>query len=88
MLKAPDHVFTLDAIREVYPDARLVFVHRDPLKVLPSVARLTEILRRPFARSIDRMRIGRQISQDWSLGMQRIIEASAPGWRSARAIAR
>jgi hypothetical protein len=79
VLKSPDHVFTLDAIRAVYPDARLVFVHRDPLKVLPSVARLTEILRRPFARHVDRLRIGQQIRRDWSLGMRRIIEASAPG---------
>jgi Sulfotransferase family len=54
VLKCPDHVFALAAIREVYPDARLVFVHRDPLAVLLSVARLTETLRRPFTRSIDK----------------------------------
>jgi hypothetical protein len=30
VLKCPDHVFALAAIRSVYPDARLVFVHRDP----------------------------------------------------------
>jgi hypothetical protein len=41
VLKCPDHVFCLDAIRAVYPDARMVFVHRDPLKVLLSVTRLT-----------------------------------------------
>ena len=38
VLKCPDHLFALDAIRAVYPDARLVFVHRDPVKVLLSVA--------------------------------------------------
>src|SRR5215472_8906007 len=36
VLKCPDHVFALAAIRTVYPDARLVFVHRDPLAVLLS----------------------------------------------------
>jgi hypothetical protein len=46
ILKTPDHIFALDALREVYPDARFIFVHRDPMKALPSVARLTEILRR------------------------------------------
>src|SRR5262249_38317778 len=29
VLKCPEHVFALRAIRTVYPDARLIFVHRD-----------------------------------------------------------
>ena len=76
VLKSPDHIFALDALREVYPDARFVFVHRDPMKVLPSVARLTEILRQPFTRSIDRQQIGRQVSDRWELGSKLLIEAA------------
>ncbi len=76
MLKSPDHIFALDALRKVYPDARFVFVHRDPMKVLPSVARLTEILRQPFTRKIDRIQIGRQVSERWELGSKLLIEAS------------
>jgi hypothetical protein len=53
VLKCPEHVFALRAIRTVYPDARLIFVHRDPVKVLLSVAHLTEVLRRPFTRQLD-----------------------------------
>lgn len=68
VVKCPDHLFALDAIRAVYPDARITFVHRDPLKVLASVARLTEIVRKPFTRSIDRARIGRQESDRWLEG--------------------
>ena len=75
LLKCPDHVFALDAIRTVYPDARLVFVHRDPLKVLPSNAKLTEILRQPFTRSIDRIRLGQHESDYWLGGTARMIEA-------------
>ena len=59
VVKCPEHLFALDAIRAVYPDARLVFVHRDPVKVLLSVAKLTEVLRRPFTRRLDRREIGR-----------------------------
>ena len=59
VVKCPDHLFALDAIRSVYPDARLVFVHRDPVKVLLSVAKLTEVVRRPFTRRIDPAEIGR-----------------------------
>jgi hypothetical protein len=76
ILKSPDHIFALEALCEVYPDARFVFVHRDPMKVLPSVARLTEILRQPFTRKIDRLQIGQQISNRWELGSKLLIEAS------------
>src|SRR5215472_2673821 len=72
ILKSPDHLFALDDIRKVYPDARLVLVHRDPVRVLASVAKLTEVLRRPFARSIDRIGIGREVSASWLDGAQRM----------------
>lgn len=74
VLKCPDHLFSLGAIRAVYPDARLVFVHRDPVKVLLSVSRLTEVLRQPFARRIDRVEIGRQESLRWLDGTRRMTE--------------
>lgn len=48
-----------------------MFVHRDPLKVLPSVARLTEVLRAPFTRRVDRADVG-----DWLAGAARMVEAS------------
>ena len=76
VLKCPDHVFALTAIRTVYPDARLVFVHRDPLAVLLSVARLTETLRRPFTRSIDKAEIGRQDSNRWLEATELMISAA------------
>ncbi len=76
VLKCPDHVFALDAIRAVYPDARLVFVHRDPLAVLLSVARLTETLRRPFTRSTDKAEIGRQDSDRWLAATELMIAAA------------
>jgi hypothetical protein len=76
VLKCPDHVFALAAIRAVYPDARLVFVHRDPLAVLLSVARLTETLRRPFTRSIDKIEIGSQDSDRWLAATELMIAAA------------
>jgi|SRR5579862_1217912 len=77
VLKSPDHVFALNAINAVYPDAALVFVHRDPVRVLASVAKLTEVLRRPFARSIDLVDIGRQVCASWLDGAQRMMRAAA-----------
>lgn len=40
VLKYPKHVFALDALIAVYPDAKLIWTHRDPMKILPSVASL------------------------------------------------
>jgi hypothetical protein len=73
VVKCPDHLFALDAIRTEYPDARLVFVHRDPVKVLLSVAKLTEVLRRPFTRRLDPREIGRQESARWLQGTQQMV---------------
>lgn len=74
VLKSPDHVFALDALRAAYPDARVVFLHRDPLKVLPSVAHLTEILRAPFTRRLDRAAIGRTVVEDWASGAAAMVQ--------------
>jgi hypothetical protein len=38
VLKAPSHLPALPTLLAVYPDARVVVTHRDPLKILPSVA--------------------------------------------------
>jgi len=77
VLKCPDHVFALDAIRRVYPDAGLVFVHRDPVNVLLSVAKLTEVLRAPFTQRHDPTEIGRQESARWLEGTRRMMRAEA-----------
>ncbi|MBV8978970.1 MAG: sulfotransferase [Alphaproteobacteria bacterium] len=61
VLKSPDHIHALDAIGTVYPDRELVFVHRDPLRVAASAMKLTEVVRQPFTRHIDRREIGRQV---------------------------
>jgi hypothetical protein len=40
VLKAPSHLAALPALFAVYPDARVVLTHRDPVKVLGSLASL------------------------------------------------
>jgi hypothetical protein len=73
VLKCPEHLFALPSIRAVYPDARLVFVHRDPVKVLLSQARLTEVLRRPFTRRLDPRTLGPDESRRWLDGTLRMM---------------
>ena len=68
VLKSPDHIFALDDIRQVYPDARFIFMHRSPLDVLPSLTKLTEVLRAPFTRTVNRSAIGEQVTERWVRG--------------------
>ncbi len=76
VLKCPDHIFALDALHNVYPDVDLVLVHRDPVAVLASVARLTEVLRRPFSRRVDRIEVGREDSDRWLEAADLMIAAA------------
>jgi hypothetical protein len=79
VLKCPDHIFALSALRAVYPDANVVFVHRDPVAVLASVARLTEVLRRPFTRQVDRFAVGREDSNRWLAATELMVAAADEG---------
>jgi hypothetical protein len=79
ILKSPDNVFALDAIRAEYPDAKIVFLHRDPLNVVASCSKLTELLRRPFARQVDRAEVGRQVSARLVESTVRMTEAASRG---------
>ena len=45
VLKSPVHLHNLDPLLAVYPDARLIVTHRDPLAILGSVTSLIATLR-------------------------------------------
>ncbi|HEX4492405.1 MAG TPA: sulfotransferase [Acidimicrobiia bacterium] len=48
-LKSPHHAIALDALTAVYPDARLVLVHRDPVVLCASVCSLIATLSGTFS---------------------------------------
>jgi hypothetical protein len=47
-LKSPHHAIALDALTAVYPDARLVYLHRDPVAVATSACSLIRCLSGTF----------------------------------------
>lgn len=53
VLKAPDHVYGLEALFSVFPDAVVIQTHRDPLQVLKSSIHLNWVLRRLYGRPDD-----------------------------------
>lgn len=66
ILKSPGHLGPIDALFDVYPDAMLVQTHRDPLRVVPSVASLEYTMRLVSSDEVDPARIGRQMLATWS----------------------
>jgi hypothetical protein len=53
ILKSPDHVYGLEQLFSVFPDARIIHTHRNPFEVLKSSADLTRVLRGLYARPGD-----------------------------------
>ena len=62
VLKAPGHLFSLGALLAEYPDAKVVQTHRDPLRVVASMASHATVLRRAFSDDADPV----QVATDWS----------------------
>jgi hypothetical protein len=52
VLKNPGYVLRLPQLLAAFPDARLIQTHRDPAKVVPSVAALVEAMRRAASDSV------------------------------------
>ena len=74
VLKAPGHLFGLDALLDRYPDARIVQTHRDPLRVIGSIASLATVLRRAFSDSADPKQIAADWCGRWSNALDRSLE--------------
>ncbi|MFT5032670.1 MAG: hypothetical protein ACI89D_000342 [Bermanella sp.] len=53
VLKTPNHLWHLPALLKFYPDARIIWTHRDPLDVVPSTVSLINTLRRVFSERSD-----------------------------------
>ncbi len=73
-LKTPQHLWCLDALLEAYPDARIVWTHRDPRKVVPSVASLNTAMQRPLARRSDPLAVGADWDRKLHLAVTRGLE--------------
>jgi hypothetical protein len=72
VLKSPAHLWMLDALLAVYPDARIVQTHRDPLRVVASLVSLSVVLRGMASDAID----PREIAAEWSPRLAEGLTAS------------
>jgi hypothetical protein len=72
-LKNPSHCLFIDALNEVFPDARFWMTHRDVASVIPSVADLYYELTKAFSDAVDRPWLGRVTADFCELGMRRMM---------------
>jgi hypothetical protein len=73
LLKAPGHLFSLDALLRQYPDAKIVQTHRDPLRVTASMASHASALRRAFSDTADPNAIAADWSRRWCDALHRFL---------------
>jgi hypothetical protein len=75
LLKDPTHLVHLETILELFPDARLVFTHRDPARALSSLCSLYAHTRAIFSDDVDARSIGREILGGyWPRALTRALE--------------
>jgi hypothetical protein len=80
VLKSPPHMFHMDTLFDAYPDARIVFPHRDPAETLASLTSLIAIIRRWSYSEVDMKRIGRDQMANWAIALERALAFRArPG---------
>lgn len=79
LLKAPSHLTVLPALFAVYPDARVVFTHRDPAKTVPSTASLMATLRRMRRDHVDANAIAKLLVRGVAMGLEKMMAERASG---------
>ncbi len=69
VLKTGAHLWGLEHLLATYPDARIVFTHRDPVKSMTSYASLTAIVRRVGSDDVDPI----EMADDWTARLRRVL---------------
>ena len=70
VLKAPHHLHYMDLVFKVFPDAKVVQSHRDPLETIPSLASLIAGMWVIYSDEADPKEVGRQWAGKFARGMR------------------
>ena len=74
LLKSPSHIDAVDSILKVFPDARFVQAHRDPVKAVASFASLCASFRGVCSSSVDMHEVGEQALDRLATDFERYLE--------------
>ena len=70
LLKAPHHTHLMPILFKVFPDAKVIQTHRDPLQTIPSMGSFAHTLWHLFSDQADPKEAGRQWSAKFARGMR------------------
>ncbi len=74
LFKTPFHLPVLEQLLSVYPDARIIQTHRDPMEVMGSVCSFAWHLRSTFSDDIDAVQIGKDQLDYWSACLNQSVQ--------------
>ena len=75
VLKCPWHIWNMDALMAVYPDAQIIFTHRDITKALASHCSLSAKMASKLKRSLDVKQLGQFWLEYARIGLDRAMAA-------------
>jgi len=75
VLKNPSHLFALDALLEVYPDALVIQTHRAPETAIASACSLAAAATEGWSAAFRGARIGQDQLKLWASGLDRFLAA-------------
>lgn len=75
ILKCPDHMWYLDDLLEVFPDACIVWTHRDPSRSIPSYCSLASLNWRLLYGQFEPKHLGPYIEERFLTGINRALAA-------------
>jgi hypothetical protein len=73
ILKTGYHLYALDSLTTVFPDAYIIHNHRNPCKSIPSLCSLVTTIRSIFSNSVDLNRVGRFCLDEWARALNKSI---------------
>ena len=71
ILKAPEHLWNLDALFKVFPSARIVMTHRDPLQSITSYSSMISMFRRTAYKKTNFKDLGPYVTDVFEDGLKR-----------------
>jgi hypothetical protein len=75
VLKAPFHLGYVDVLFDVFPGAKVIQTHRDPLETIPSAASMYRSLWELNSDTVDPKEVGRQVRERFAWALTRCLRS-------------
>lgn len=74
VLKAPHHLHYPDLLLKVFPNARIIQTHRDPVETIPSMCSFQFALRKLSSDVADPVTVGKEMGPKWRRAIERTMQ--------------